>query len=94
MEEQEKSTRWFCNYNRQLLNAPFIDDILAFATYINVEEIDKLLQRNFDMHLVFLNGSGLLKKDSSFSTVSPSSVGGPAAARERKVDSRSGMICS
>ena len=34
-----------------------IDDILAFATYINVDDMDKLLQRNFDMHITNTPGN-------------------------------------
>ena len=45
------------SYNRQNLYAPSIDDILAFATYINVDDMDKLLQRNFDMHITNTPGN-------------------------------------
>ena len=34
-----------------------IDDILAFATYINVHDIDKFLRRNFEMHITNTSGN-------------------------------------
>ena len=34
-----------------------IDDILAFATYINVHDIDKFLRRNFEMHITNTSGT-------------------------------------
>ena len=47
------------SYNRQNLYAPSIDDILAFATYINVHDIDIFLRRNRNEHYKHIRKSAL-----------------------------------
>ena len=47
------------SYNRQNLYAPSIDDILAFATYINVHDIDIFLRRNWNAHYKHIRKSAL-----------------------------------
>ena len=47
------------SYNRQNLYAPSIDDILAFATYINVHDIDIFLRRNRNAHYKHIRKSAL-----------------------------------